>query len=275
MDKIESAVKWMEDHAKNPKHGYDQQYRWGEKGDYDCSSAVISAWEAAGVPVKLNGATYTGNILPVFLKCGFKDVSSEVNKGTGAGLKRGDVLLNIQHHVAMYCGNGKEVEASINEKGKAVGGVPGDQTGREFLVRSYRNYPWDKVLRYVGAEAKKPKAKPQNESKTALSVDGSWGPATTKALQKHYGTTTDGIISDQYAGNKKYLSACSITSWIFVWKTYHGSDVIKAMQKDLGVTVDGICGQETIKALQKKVGAYVDGYMGVKTVKAVQTWLNK
>lgn len=53
----------------------------------------------------------------VFLKNGFVDVTSKVNVATGSGLLRGDVLLNEAHHVAMYCGNGKEVEASINEKG--------------------------------------------------------------------------------------------------------------------------------------------------------------
>ena len=52
------------------------------------------------------------------------------------------------HHVAMYCGNRQEVEASINEKGMTTDGEPGDQTGREFLIRSYRNYPWTNVLRY-------------------------------------------------------------------------------------------------------------------------------
>ena len=87
-------------------------------------------------------------MLSVFLKCGFVDVTSSVNLATGAGLKRGDVLLNTSHHTAMYCGGGREVEASINEKGTATGGKPGDQTGREFLIRSYRNYPWNHVLRY-------------------------------------------------------------------------------------------------------------------------------
>ena len=48
----------------------------------------------------------------------------------------------------MYCGDGKEVEASINEKRTATGGKPGDQTGREFLIRSYRNYPWTNIYRY-------------------------------------------------------------------------------------------------------------------------------
>lgn len=148
MTKTEKAIKQMETWAADSSHGYDQIYRWGEKGDYDCSSAVISAWQAAGVPVKTKGATYTGNMKEVFLSCGFADVTGKINRSTGSGLQRGDVLLNETHHVAMYCGNGKEVEASINEKGTATGGQPGDQTGKEFLVRSYRNYPWDCVLRY-------------------------------------------------------------------------------------------------------------------------------
>lgn len=150
MTKTEKAIRQMETWAKDDSHGYDQDYRWGEKGDYDCSSAVIQAWQNAGVPVKSGGATYTGDMKNVFLKNGFVEVTSKVNVATGSGLLRGDVLLNEAHHVAMYCGNGKEVEASINEKGTAHGGKPGDQTGKEFLIRSYRNYHWNCVLRYRG-----------------------------------------------------------------------------------------------------------------------------
>lgn len=150
MTKTEKAIRQMETWATDDSHGYDQDYRWGEKGDYDCSSAVIQAWQNAGVPVKSGGATYTGDMKNVFLKNGFKDITASVNRGTGTGLKRGDVLLNEAHHVAMYCGAGKEVEASINEKGTAHGGRPGDQTGKEFLIRSYRNYPWHCILRYAG-----------------------------------------------------------------------------------------------------------------------------
>lgn len=153
MRKTERATKQMESWAQDSSHGYDQDYRWGEKGDFDCSSAVIQAWQNAGVPVKAKGTTYTGDMKAVFLSCGFKDVTSKVNRSTGSGLLRGDVLLNETHHVAMYCGNGKEVEASINEKGTAHGGQPGDQTGKEFLIRSYRNYPWDCVLRYSESSA--------------------------------------------------------------------------------------------------------------------------
>ena len=148
MTKTEKAIRQMETWAKDDSHGYDQDYRWGEKGDYDCSSAVIQAWQNAGVPVKSGGATYIGDMKNVFLKNGFKDITASVNREAGTGLKRGDVLLNEAHHVAMYCGAGKEVEASINEKGTVHGGKPGDQTGKEFLIRSYRNYPWNCVLRY-------------------------------------------------------------------------------------------------------------------------------
>lgn len=148
----EVATDYMKNLAADDSHGYDQTYRWGERGDYDCSSAVISAYQYAGVPVKANGATYTGNMKRVFLANGFQDVTRTVNLSTGAGLIAGDVLLNEVHHTAMYCGNGQEVEASINEMGGITDGQPGDQTGREFLIRPYRNYPWDCVLRYVGTD---------------------------------------------------------------------------------------------------------------------------
>ena len=148
MSKSEKAIYQMEAWAGDSAHGYDQANRWGP--DYDCSSAVISAWELAGGPVKTRGATYTGNMRGIFLRCGFEDVTDAVDLNSGTGLQRGDVLLNVQHHTAMYCGNGMEVEASINENGGVTGGQPGDQTGREFLVRTYRNYPWDCVLRYTG-----------------------------------------------------------------------------------------------------------------------------
>lgn len=219
MSKIEQATQWMENHALDNKCGYDQQYRWGERGDYDCSAAVISAWQAAGVPVKTKGATYTGNMLKVFLRCGFHDVTKSINLRTGAGLKRGDVLLNTSHHTAMYCGNGREVEASINEKGRAVGGVPGDQTGREFLIRSYRNYPWTNVLRYSeGGTAiagstvlkrgdKGDAVKTMQQMLTTIGygcgasgADGDFGTATYNALlsfQKAKGLIADGEYGDQ------------------------------------------------------------------------------
>lgn len=278
MSKIESAISWMESMANNNSHGYDQTYRWGQKGDYDCSSAVITAWEQAGVPVKSKGATYTGNMYSVFLACGFSDVTSKVNRSTGAGLQRGDVLLNTVHHTAMYCGNGKEVEASINEKGTATGGKPGDQTGREFLIRSYRNYPWNKVLRYTGggSASSTPSSSGSSSSTGKLTVDGSWGVATTKKAQKVFGTTQDGIVSNQPSSNKKYLPNAYTGSWQFKASgCTGGSALIKAIQKRIGASADGWFGPASVKAFQKWLGVAQDGSMGPATVKAFQNWLNK
>lgn len=148
MGKIDMYCSWMVELVNNPLHGYDQQYRWGEKGDYDCSSAVISALEYAGIQAKTKGATYTGNMYFVLMGLGFADVTKAINIRTGSGLKKGDILLNHIHHVAVYIGDGKIAQASINEKGKATGGQPGDQTGYETNIRSYYNYPWNCVLRY-------------------------------------------------------------------------------------------------------------------------------
>ena len=148
MNVIDKAINWAVSIANDNSHGYDQLHRWGP--DYDCSSLLISAWQQAGVPVQANGATYTGNMKNVFVKCGFEAIKFS----RSVSLKRGDVLLNEKHHTAMYIGDGKVVMASINENGKAVGGRTGDQTGREILTCNYYvpSYGWDYVLRYPTQE---------------------------------------------------------------------------------------------------------------------------
>ena len=147
-EKIEKAIAWMLKIAADNSHGYDQGYRWGP--DYDCSSFCITGWQEAGVPVKTYGASYTGDMRAVFLRCGFSDVIGNVDVYSGSGLRRGDVLLSEGYHVATYIGNGKIVHASQNEFGGAVGGQTGDQTGTEICTRSYYSHtpPWDHVLRY-------------------------------------------------------------------------------------------------------------------------------
>lgn len=40
---------------------------------------------------------------------------------------------------------------SIDERGKATGGKAGDQTGKEWRVRSWYNYPWNVVLHHPNA----------------------------------------------------------------------------------------------------------------------------
>ena len=146
MSKVENYTQQAINIANDNRHGYSQYNRWGNP-DYDCSGLVIAVVQNSGIPVKSNGATYTGNMYSVFLKCGFKDVTKSVNLRTGQGLKRGDILLNTTHHVEIYIGNGKNVGARISEIGK-IYGKAGDQTGQEIRTHKYYNYPWNYVLRY-------------------------------------------------------------------------------------------------------------------------------
>lgn len=151
MSKVSKAVDYMKKIAADPKHGYSQLSRWGNPdtwSDYDCSSLVISAYEAAGIKVKTAGATYTGNMYSVFKACGFKDVTSKINLSSGSGLIAGDVLLNHVNHTAMMIDSKSLAEASIDENGNIMGGKVGDQTGQEIRTRSYYNYPWNCVLRF-------------------------------------------------------------------------------------------------------------------------------
>lgn len=128
---IQDAVAWARRIAADDSHGYDQTNRWG--ADYDCSSFVISAYRAAGVPLE---CTYTGDMRGDMLRRGFEDVTASVNLSTGAGVQEGDVLLNYARHTALVLGGGRIVQASINERGTATGGLPGDQTGREIYERA-------------------------------------------------------------------------------------------------------------------------------------------
>lgn len=109
-----------------------------------------------------------------------------------------------------------------------------------------------------------------------ISVDGSWGPATTRKAQKVFGTTCDGVISNQPMSNKKYLPNASTSTWRFKQSGYRGgSSLIKAIQRRIGASADGYFGPGSVKALQKFLGVSQDGTMGPATVKAFQTWLNK
>lgn len=148
MGKVTDAVAWALAIANDNTHGYDQNNRWGP--NYDCSSLIIQAYENAGVPVKTNGATYTGNMVKAFKKSGFIDVTSQVNLSTGEGIITGDVCWK-SGHVEMCSRAGYLVGAHINENGTITGGVSGDQTGNEISERTYYS-GWKTVLRYPETE---------------------------------------------------------------------------------------------------------------------------
>lgn len=149
-DTIEKAVQWAVNIANDNSHGYNQydtregHEDHGRQGpDYDCSSLVSNAWAEAGVGVSRDDATYT--MMDDYLANGF---TWHAGNPAASELQRGDVLLNIQNHTAMYLGDNLIVEAYINEFGDICNGEIGDQTGEEIHTTQFYSFPWDGYLRY-------------------------------------------------------------------------------------------------------------------------------
>ena len=194
MSKVEKYTSYMEKVAKDDTHGYDQIDRMGNP-NFDCSGLVITAVEKAGIKVKEAGATYTGNIKNAFKKCGFTDITKNITLSTGKGLKRGDVLLSEGHHVAVYCGNDKMVDARINENGKTTGGKSGDQTGHEIEIHSYNNHPWNCILRF------------EESTSTKKATSYKIGDKVTFNGSVHYVSSSKGATGHTCKGGKATITA--------------------------------------------------------------------
>lgn len=229
MSVVTNAMSWAINIAQDDSHGYDQIHRQGP--DYDCSSLMINSYEQAGIPLKEAGATYTGNMKNAFVKCGFEAIPA---KNGLPSLLPGDVLLNEKHHTAMYIGDSKVVQASINEKGGIYNGKTGDQTGKEINISPLYvpKYGWDYVLRYK-----------ENKEIETVSIELtvlSFGMKNgeVKTLQKL-------LRESAYRGaNNKTLSI----DGDFGSNTLYA---IKQFQKDHNMNPDGIVGQKTWDKLLK------------------------
>ena len=289
MSIIEKAVNWIIGIANDNTHGYDQGSRWSP--DYDCSSLVISAWKQAGVNLT---CTYTGNMYSNMVNKGFSDITSQVNLATGSGLARGDVLLNVSSHTAMYIGNGQICEATGNENGGITGGQTGDQTGREICINSYRNYPWNYVLRYVAEDSGSRETQSGNttftdeDTYTVQAGDSLWaiaekvygsGAYYTKLMTLN-GLTNSNIMVGQVLkikSNTQSVSqpaqSTSSTNDLPILRKGSKGEPVRALQALLILRgqklatygADGDFGSETeiaLRAYQKLKGLTVDGICG-------------
>ena len=118
----------------------------------------------------------------------------------------------------------------------------------------------------------KPAVKPSGD----LVIDGRWGTATTKALQKVLGVAQDGRAgADTWKALQKRLGAPYADGvisrqsykatelgngivpkwWKYTGRKSKGSQTIELLQKRVGVKADGIAYEGTTKALQKALNA--------------------
>lgn len=158
----EVATRLMEHLCTHDAHGYSQGSRWGDGtieniniegrnyqiagGDRDCSSAIISAYQAAGLNVS---ASYTGDMKDGFLATGLFEW-----KPMSFIAQRGDIYLNIGTHTALCTSPNPDMlaEFSLSETG-GITGKKGDQTGRESSIHGYYNDNWDGILHFKGGAA--------------------------------------------------------------------------------------------------------------------------
>ena len=256
----EKMARACEAACANPNIGYDQNQRntlrtqaraagWdiskiATPCECDCSSLMTVCAEAAGVDVSAcytNGnASTTFSMRAQFRATGAFDVLTDPKYLTSAAhLKRGDILVYEQGHTAMVLGESSSASVAQPSAGGNAATTPAGE----------------------------------------IAVDGLWGPDTTKALQRHFGTSVDGVVSNQWRAYKASNPGL-VGGW--EWQLIpngEGSALVKAVQAWAGMPPadqDGEIGPQTIKAIQRKLGTPVDGVVSNPSdmVKALQKLAN-
>lgn len=175
------------------------------------------------------------------------------------------VLVFMDGHVGVYIGGGYVVEA----RGFAYG----------VVKTKLKERPWTRWGKcpYITYEATKPANKPvtskPTNNTTATQKTPTKAVASVKAWQN--AAIKDGFTFPKYGADGDFGAECeSVAKKAIIKKrsTYKYPNLTKIVQKAVGVTVDGKCGDKTaaaIKAYQKKNGLTVDGECGLNTWKKI------
>lgn len=122
-----------------------------------------------------------------------------------------------------------------------------------------------------------PTPQPTPAKPSKIAEDGKFGPLTANRAMTYEGMTPDGEVSHQYR------QACNQNLYAAKFdKTLIGSNLIRTWQKRLKAkgfysgSTDGLCGAETIKAMQRALKTTVDGIISPTSqmVRALQVALN-
>lgn len=275
--------------------------------DRDCSSAILTCLSACGL-IPASTHMWTGNERGLLKECGYVQVNLR-------NLKRGDILWKTGH-TEMYLGNGLQGGARIDENGGTHGYTAGDQTGNEIgrsaFDQSYWN--WESAWRYFGTRTvggipvEEATAQVMDHlidhnahgysqdnrdgsgteritlswegepiPKPMLDVDGWLGHDAIWGWQEAMHTPLDGEIWGQWLPNAKRYPA--ITCKV-LYDYGSGSSLVRAVQKRLGVTSDGVIGYIFVGKLQERLKKWgydigdVDNLLGRKTGRGVQQSIN-
>ena len=112
--------------------------------------------------------------------------------------------------------------------------------------------------------------------KTILKEDGWWGPKLTTRLQQIFGTTVDGVVSNQFLCYKAENPGLD-GGWKWLSNPSGYSPLIKAIQHWCGAKEDGHIGPDTILHIQAKLGCAQDGCFSGPSpcIKKLQEWCNR
>lgn len=196
------------------------------------------------------------------IACGYTD---EVGNFVKINFPRINIQLWFFHLLEQYMVKGQKVDENT------LLGLVGS-TGSSTAIHLHLGMKWISNGNFFD-----PELFDYQPSSNLISIDGLWGYNTTKALQLYYSLKADGIISGQIKQN------ANKNIYAIKWGL-GGSNVIRALQKDLGLKQDGYVGTQTIMALQSKLGTKITGVIKPidETVMELQTrlrngslWQNK
>ena len=171
--RVESAVQWAIEIAKDDTHGYSQgaenatpshPYTGSREGpDYDCSSLVYHAFNQAGFNIidnwhrnpkymsRYNGRQYSGDADTIWDDLSIDGGWAKYSWAEVAdNLQRGDILCRPQFHVAIYIGDGMTVEARGVNNPTGMGRYETGDQGGEIDFYPAQGRGWTEVYRYVG-----------------------------------------------------------------------------------------------------------------------------
>lgn len=202
-----------------------------------------------------------------YLQSKFPYIASEVNKRLNSNVRPTSPLssnikvgdkVTVKKSATKYA-TGQNISAFVKGNTYTVDRVEKDRVLLKEIIS------WVKITDLVDTSPK-PISPPSNAN---IAVDGYWGPATTRALQKSLGTPIDGVISGQY----RNAVTNAIPSVSFGTS---GSSMVRALQRKVGTKADGYIGPNTIRSLQKYLGTYQDGIISrpSNAVKEMQRKLN-